>query len=171
MNYFDINNIPPVELVGISITHEMGKLKASWNDVPHYLIDDSKYIDQFAFELKSPDLNPSSVLIGGLGLGTMALWLLENKNITTMDIVESNEQLVTWTNTSGHLNPLCNVIEADALLYTPTQNYDLIIMDLWFPREDRTPTEMPIIKDRYIPYLNEGGCLYIPLDYQYKFCN
>lgn len=171
MNYFDINNIPPVNLGRISITHEGTTLKMSWNDTGWYLTDDSNYINQFAQKLLDTNLNAENVLIGGLGMGTIAEWLIRNKNVSNIDVLESNLELTSWYNSSGHLNPLVNIIETDALSYTPTKNYNLIIMDLWFPREDRIATEVISVKSRYTSYLNSGGKLYIPIDKQYLFTN
>tara|TARA_B110000977_G_C10763700_1_gene371763 strand:+ start:34 stop:552 length:519 start_codon:yes stop_codon:yes gene_type:complete len=168
MNYFDINDIPEANLDSISITHNGSTLNMVWNDVTWMLEDEIRYIDSYAYALKPLDSNtPISVLMGGLGLGTIAEYLIANKNITKFDVLESNLDITNWTNNSGHLNSLVNIIETDATTYRPTQNYDLIIMDLWFPREDRIKSEVPDMKARYTPYLNSGGTLYIPIDSYY----
>ena len=165
MNYFNINNIPEVNLDSISIIHNGSTLNMKWNDKLWMLEDETRYIEKYAYSLIPLDSdNPISVLLGGLGMGTIAEYLIANKNITKLDALESNLDLTNWTVNSGHLNPLINIIEADATSYTPTQRYDLIIMDLWFPREDRISSEVPNMRDKYIPHLNSGGTLYIPID-------
>ena len=99
------------------------------------LIDNDDYIDVFHKSIKS--LTYNSVLIGGLGLGIVPYWISQNTSCSTIDVLENNNEIVTWTSSSNHLPSNINIIEANALTYTPSQNYDLIIMDLWWGGESQ----------------------------------
>lgn len=161
MHYFDINDIPETEFDDLIVSHDNGSLKLSWRDSEHYCIDDTSYIDDFAYGIKNTE--PDSVLVCGLGLATIPMWLLDSKSPTQIDVVESNFHLINWTNSSGHLNPTINLINGNALYYDCVQNYDLIVVDIWFPREDNERTEVTRAKQNFIPHLNDGGMLYIPI--------
>ena len=122
-------------------------------------IDD--YITVFGKELVN--LSYNSILIGGLGLGLMAQWVAENTSCTTIDVLENNNELITWVSSSNYLNPKINIIEADVLTYTPNQTYDLIIMDLWWDCTNPYSTEEQTIKNTYSSKLNSSGSLYFPI--------
>lgn len=126
------------------------------------LIDVDDYITSFMKPVTY--LNYNSVLIGGLGLGIVPYWISQNTSCSTIDVLENNNEIITWASSSNHLSSTINIIEADALTYTPTQNYDLIIMDLWWGTENENITsDFEILKPKYIAYLNTNGSFYAPM--------
>ena len=64
------------------------------------LIDNDDYIDVFHKSIKS--LTYNSVLIGGLGLGIVPYWISQNTSCSTIDVLENNNEIVTWTSSSNH---------------------------------------------------------------------
>ena len=53
---------------------------------------------------------------------------------------------------------------ANAYTYTPSQKYDVILVDLW-DANDITDEEKNILLSNYENYLNEGGKIILPITY------
>lgn len=161
MNYFNTSDVAETTQTSFSISHENGVVKMTFTDTGYSLIDDSDYIDKFAFKLLS--FAPNNVLMCGLGLGTIAEWLVRNRNCS-IDVIENNNELITWTNNNNHLNPKINIIEADAINYTPTKKYDLIIVDVyWLEETSRIENEYQSYIDNYKSHLSNWGVIYLPI--------
>jgi spermidine synthase len=77
--------------------------------------------------------------------------------------VESNNELITWTNSEGFLDDGINIIEGDALNYTPDKKYDLIVIDLWWKESDITEEIKTSLKNNYLSHLNTNGRLILCL--------
>lgn len=129
-----------------------------------YIDDEYRYITNFCTNLSSYTAN--SILLGGLGLGLICYYVEQNKTFTKFDVVEKKADVITAVNQLGYLSSNVNIIQGDFLEYTPSQSYDLIISDLHWGHPTYEPnfeSEIETIKNRYTPYLNAGGTLYIPL--------
>jgi len=108
-------------------------------------------------------LSYDKVLVGGLGLGLIARYLKEKDNCGVIDIVDNNNELITWVNSEKLLDDSINIIEHDALTYTPTKKYDLILMDLWWDEDEVTDAIKNTLKTNYLSHLNSNGRLLLPL--------
>jgi len=108
-------------------------------------------------------LSYDKVLVGGLGLGLIARYLKEKDNCSVVDVVDNNNELITWVNSEKLLDDSINVIEHDALTYTPTKKYDLILMDLWWDEDEITNAIKNTLKTNYLSHLNTNGRLLLPL--------
>lgn len=110
--------------------------------------------------------NYDSILIAGLGLGVMPYYIQENKECSVIDVVEINEDVIAAVNQLGHLSSSVNLIEDNILTYTPTRNYDLIVLDIWWDgiycRDDRD-AQSPLMVTKYLEFLNEGGTVSLPI--------
>ena len=73
------------------------------------------------------------ILIGGLGLGLLPQYAKEVKNCSVIDVIENNQELIDYID---YLESPINIIKGDALSYTPSKKYDLILIDLWWIEED-----------------------------------
>ena len=103
------------------------------------------------------------VLVGGLGLGLLPEYLKTVKNCSVVDVVENNNELITYTNNNKHLNENINIIEGDAYSYTPDKKYDLILIDLWWDKADITQQNETDLKNNYNSYLESNGKIVLPV--------
>ena len=103
------------------------------------------------------------VLVGGLGLGLLPEYLKTVKNCSVVDVVENNNELITWTNSNKHLNENINIIESDAYSYTPDKKYDLILIDLWWDKADITQQNETDLKNNYNSHLESNGKIVLPV--------
>lgn len=108
-------------------------------------------------------LSYDKVLVGGLGLGLIANYLKEKNNCSVIDVIDDNKELITWINSKEFLHSDINIIEGNALTYTPNKKYDLILMDLWWDKSEITEDIKNTLKDNYLPHLNSDGKLLLPL--------
>tara|TARA_A100001201_G_C3994747_1_gene172676 strand:+ start:99 stop:662 length:564 start_codon:yes stop_codon:yes gene_type:complete len=100
------------------------------------------------------------VLYLGLYLGVAADYIYSNKSVTSLDVVESDQQIinyVTWID-SG-----INVIHHDEWSYSPSKTYDIIICDLWAEPDDITQDEKTSLYNNYNSHLKSGGKIIIPI--------
>ena len=70
-----------------------------------------------------------SVLVAGLGFGLIPQELITSKNCSKVDVVEINQEVINYNNTSGHLDSNINIFQSDVYEYTTLDLYDLIIID------------------------------------------
>lgn len=100
------------------------------------------------------------ILIGGLGLGLLPEYAKSVKNCSVIDVVENNQELIDYID---FLESPINIIKGDALSYTPSKKYDLILIDLWWEEEDVTQEIQDTIKNNYSSHLEASGKILIPL--------
>lgn len=104
-----------------------------------------------------------SVLVAGLGLGLIPQDLYEVENCSTVDVVEIDQEVIDFTNTSGHLNSNINLIQGDIHTYTTAATYDLIIVDTIWSNEEMTEEQWNNLVTNYTDNLNTGGAIYLPV--------
>ena len=106
------------------------------------------------------DFTFDKILIGGLGLGLVAEYAKSVKNCSVIDVVENNQELIDYVD---YLESPITIIKGDALSYTPSKKYDLILIDLWWKEEDVTQEIQDTIKNNYSSHLETNGKILIPL--------
>jgi len=106
----------------------------------------------------------NSILIGGLGLGYMPYWISTNTSCSIIDVVDNNSELVSWSNSNNHLGSSVNLIESDIYSYSPSNTYDLILIDIWWGHPSENIKEN---QDKLITHLsgsvNQSGSIYFCL--------
>ena len=104
------------------------------------------------------DVNWGDILILGLGLGVVAQYALNTKSPTSIDVVESNQDLidaVTW------ISDDINVINHDELTYQTSKKYDLILYDII---QFDIPSDLSSsILNNYANNVKENGKIIIPI--------
>jgi protein-L-isoaspartate O-methyltransferase len=120
-------------------------------------MDNPDYILIYSQELL--DVEYDSILIGGLGLGTQAY---VSQDFAQVDVVEIDQNVIDINNELGYLNSNVNIINDDILTYTPTKTYDIIVLDIWW--EGLTEELTDTLTTKYLPFVNEGGFLYFPIN-------
>ena len=106
------------------------------------------------------DFTFDKILIGGLGLGLLPEYARSVKNCSVIDVIENNQELIDYID---FLESPINVIKGDALSYTPSKKYDLILIDLWWNEENVTQEIQDNIKNNYNSYLETGGKIVLPV--------
>ena len=105
------------------------------------------------------DVTWGDVLYLGLYLGCTPQYIIENKSITSIDVVEEDQEIidyVTWINSD------INIIQHNEWTYTPDKKYDLILVDLWAMPADITNDHRQLLLDNYSSHLKEGGKIILP---------
>ena len=149
----------PIQLNGYEIRKNKGEIYLGLYGPDNYVFvtDEVHYILEYSKELLDIEFN--SILIGGLGLGVMPYVC---QNFATVDVIEINQDIINIANQLNHLNNNVNIIQGDFTTFTPTTTYDIIVTDIWY--EGLTEQQNTQIIDHYLPYVNEGGFLYIPIN-------
>jgi spermidine synthase len=124
-----------------------------------YMEESKEYITHYCHKLS--DISFNSVLIGGLGLGIIPYYLINN-NFNDIEVVEIDSNLINLINKMGYL-PNAVIHNYDATTYTTFKKYDLIIMDIWWLPDDTLNKEKDIIINNYSNNLNSNGKIYIPI--------
>ena len=106
------------------------------------------------------DFSFDKILIGGLGLGLLPEYAKSIKNCSVIDVVENNQELIDYID---FLESPINIIKGDALSYTPSKKYDLILIDLWWNEENVTQEIQDNIKNNYNSHLETGGKIILPI--------
>ena len=106
------------------------------------------------------DVTWGDVLVLGLGgFGVLPEYIKENKNPSSIDVVENHQEIVdyvTWLDNS--INIICN----DEWNYSTTKQYDIIICDLFSEVEDVLQSHKTTLLNNYSNNLKTNGMLVIP---------
>ena len=123
-----------------------------------FIMDNTDYITNYSQELL--DINYSSILIGGLGLGTQAY---VSQDFAQVDVIEIDQNIIDINNQLGYLNENVNIIHDDIFTFPVEKTYDIIVLDIWWMNE-LTEEITDTLTTKYLPFVNEGGFLYIPIN-------
>jgi protein-L-isoaspartate O-methyltransferase len=128
-----------------------------WFPDGKYMMDSPDYITKYSEELLDIEFN--SILVLGLGLGVQPYVC---QDFAQVDVLEIDQNVVDINNQLGFLNENVNIIMGDVFTYTPTKTYDVIVFDIiWTPLSEELSNQLI---DQYLPFVNEGGFLYIPIN-------
>jgi phospholipid N-methyltransferase len=101
------------------------------------------------------------ILVLGLGLGVLPEYIKVNKNPTSIDVIESDNEVITVVD---WLSSDINVINANEFTYTPVKTYDIIICELWAENTDITQDHKDSLLANYSSHLKSGGAILIPIN-------
>lgn len=104
-----------------------------------------------------------SVLVAGLGFGLIPQELITEKNCSKVDVVEINQEVINYNNTSGHLDSNINLIQGDIHSYTTSEMYDLILIDTIWQESEMTEDQWQALVTRFTNNLNTNGVIYSPI--------
>lgn len=119
--------------------------------------DNPNYILGYSTEILDVEFN--SILIAGLGLGVMPYVC---QDFAQVDVVEINQDVIDLSKQLGHLNDNVNIIHDDILTFSVEKTYDIIVLDIWYNALTEELSNQLI--EKYMPFINEGGFLYIPIN-------
>lgn len=150
-----------------SVTKSQGKARMYFGD--NYIDNEDYYADYMlglcdcSWSELFDDLATNSILICGLGMG-----LIPNKANTLyrkVDVIDNDQELIDYAINREIIPVGVGLFYADAYTYTPSQKYDVILVDLWWDANDITDEEKNILLSNYENYLNEGGKIILPITY------
>jgi len=121
-------------------------------------IDSPDYITEFCPELLDIEFN--NILVGGLGSGNIPYVC---QSFAQVDVIENDQNIIDITSQLNHLGENVNIINGDIFTFEPTTTYDIIVMDIWYNSIPESITDSII--EKYLPFVNEGGFLYLPLNF------
>ena len=120
-------------------------------------VDNPYYILEFSSELLNVEYD--SILVGELGLGVMPY---VSQDFAQVDVVEINQDVIDLAKQLGHLNENVNIIKDDIFTFSVEKTYDIVVLDIWY---DALTEELSNeLIEKYMPFINEGGFLYIPIN-------
>jgi len=120
-------------------------------------VDAPDYIIEFAPELLDVEFN--SMLIGGLGIGVIPYVV---QDFAEVDVIENDQNIINIVAQLDHLNENVNVINNDIFTFDIEKTYDVIVLDIWYdPLTEELSNQLI---EKYLPFVNEGGFLYIPIN-------
>jgi spermidine synthase len=120
-------------------------------------IDNPYYVLGYATELLDVEFN--SILVGGLGLGLIPYVC---QDFAQVDVVEINQDVIDLATELGHLNENVNIIHDDIFTLSVEKTYDIVVIDIFY--EAPSEETITLLEEKYIPFINEGGFLYIPIN-------
>ena len=107
------------------------------------------------------------VLLGGLGIGLLAVPLVMDENTEKLTVVEEHEEVIalvvphleSYINTNGGDPTKLEVVQADIYEYTPSEEerFDVIYFDIWNEVTEEHGAAVRILKERYSRRLNTEG--------------
>lgn len=130
--------------------------------------DSSVYIIEYFKDIYNRSFN--SILIAGLGIGTLSYLCQDFCN--TIDVVESDDELITLITQKGHLNNKVNIINDDIFNFTTDKKYDVICLNIWLSdKPDDFENQITTLRSHFANNLNENGIIHIPIiDYYNSTC-
>ena len=171
MEFID-NNLPDYTSPKLEINKdEHGHTVMTYKDTGYSLGNYAKYSKTFLgdcdncgwFKNNFNDFNYNSVLVVGLGMGLLPLSLYEEKNCSTVDVLEISQEVIDYANSHGQLNENINLIQGDVYSYTTTESYDLIIIDtIWLP-DEMTEDQWQSLVTKFTNNVNPNGAIYAPV--------
>lgn len=94
------------------------------------------------------------VLIGGLGIGLIILAIQDNPEVSSITVLEANQNVIDAVKPQLPLNDKVRIIFADAFKWNPDRKFDCIYMDIWpYINSDIYRKEMVPLKRKYGHYL------------------
>jgi hypothetical protein len=113
------------------------KIKKEYDDVFFYYNEGFYAESRYSFMVDDLTSDYSSALVVGLGLGVIPQWLANEKG-AIVDVVDQDIELINLINSYNYLSDNISIIHSDIFQYTQQKEYDLIVFDIWFDRDNIT---------------------------------
>jgi hypothetical protein len=128
-----------------------------------YSDDNLTLITNYISEILNKDF--SSILIAGLGLGTMPYVCKNNSSCSVVDVVEIKQEVINLVTSIGHLSNI-NIINDDIFTYEPTITYDIILLDICDCSDcnENLQSNITVLVNKCKQYLNTNGFVYVPIN-------
>lgn len=97
------------------------------------------------------------VLIAGLGLGLILLPIMEREDVTSVTVVESNQNVIDIVAPQLPINSKVEVLHADIFTYSPSRMFDCIYFDIWPVICKDYAEQMKWLLNKYNAYLKDNS--------------
>ncbi|MCX6709928.1 MAG: hypothetical protein NTV63_03190 [Candidatus Woesearchaeota archaeon] len=98
-----------------------------------------------------------NVLIGGLGLGLIALFVEKKPEISSITIVEKHPEIIELILSQIKFESKVLIEHSDIFNFAPKERYDTVYIDIWNDVCRTNYDEMKELKRKYSRCLNESG--------------
>ena len=103
----------------------------------------------------------ADVLMIGIHGGFKAQYIIENKNVNSLDVVDDNQDLIDYID---YLSDDITVTHtANMLTYDSVKKYDLIIIQCYNWQDDYTSEVQNDLKTHYSTLLKDNGSIVVPV--------
>jgi hypothetical protein len=120
-------------------------------------VDNPHYVLGYSSELL--DVEFDSILIAGLGIGVIPYVC---QDFAQVDVVEIDQDVIDLAKQLGHLGENVNIIHDDIFTFSVEKTYDIVVIDAFY--EALSEERISLLEEKYMPFINEGGFLYIPIN-------
>tara|TARA_R110002020_G_scaffold85438_1_gene210858 strand:+ start:15371 stop:15880 length:510 start_codon:yes stop_codon:yes gene_type:complete len=150
-----------------SVTKSQGQARMYFGD--NYIDNEDYYADYMLGQCECPlselfdGVGTNSILICGLGMGLVPL--LANTLYKKVDVIDYDQELIDYAINREIIPVGVGLFNANAYTYTPSQKYDVILIDLWWDANDITDEEKDTLLSNYENYLNENGKIILPVTF------
>lgn len=118
------------------------------------------FIDEYAKKIKN--LNFSSILFAGLGLGILPY--LSQDLTEIIDVVEIDKEIIDIVKNINHLSSKINITHDNIFNFSTDKKYDVILFDIWDgSNKSQITSQSSMLIQKFIDNLNEGGFMYTPI--------
>lgn len=154
MKYLDYDLIKSYEGMNFTIEKQCDDIFFICRDG---FYSEKRYLD---FMVKKLTGEYKTALVVGLGLGLIPQWLANEKG-TMVDVIEKDSELVEVINILDYLSDNITLSVGNAFSYEQEKEYDLIVFDIWFDKEEITEeiqlefNEKYKAKQIYYPLINK----------------
>lgn len=96
------------------------------------------------------------ILIGGLGIGMIIMDIQDDERVTSITVIEKNQEVIDLVASQLPLNSKVKIICADVFTWKPDKGvkYDCVYMDIWnYVNSDVYKNEMLPLKRKYCHYM------------------
>ncbi|MBO6293441.1 MAG: hypothetical protein J6N51_14475 [Selenomonas sp.] len=113
------------------------------------------------------------MLIAGLGIGLILLPIMEKVDVTSVIVVETNQNIIDIVAPQLQFNKKVKIIHGNIFEYTPNKQYDCIYFDIWPTICRDNAGEMESLMDKFGDYLKDSPNVWMKCwqeDYVLGYC-
>jgi len=97
------------------------------------------------------------VLIAGLGIGMILLGLQNNEKVTSITVIEKEQEILKIIKDQLPLNGKATIIHGDIFSYVPDKKFDIIYFDIWDNLCGDNWEEIKSLQNKFRSKLKKGG--------------
>lgn len=152
---FDVKSIPRIVIREGALNDTQivknGAIYRLLTDGKQWMGANTNFTDELRQLYSSYDLAEGDVLLSGFGFGILPQWVAQKPEVTSLTVVEINENVVNLFLRFNNLDPKIKVVISDMTQYKDDIDYDWVILDHY--EDDRLPT-----KDKLTQITNNLKC-------------
>lgn len=100
------------------------------------------------------------ILVAGLGIGMILMGLQNKPEVTSITVIEKEQEIIKIIKDQLPLNDKVTIIQADIFTYVPTRKFDTIYFDIWDNISGDVWDEIKSLQRKYRSKLVKGGHMF-----------